>query len=61
MLEFKLEYYFELYKDTVLLSTTKFKDVFTKKHGEFELLPELINMIQKYQYKSMVIYFKRVE
>ena len=52
MLEFKLEYYFELYKDTVLLSTTKFKDVFTKKHGEFELLPELINMIQKYQYKK---------
>ena len=52
MLEFKLEYYFNLYKDTILLSTTKFKDVFTKKHGEFELLPELINMIQKYQYKK---------
>lgn len=52
MLEFKLEYYFNLYKDTVLVSTTKFKDTFIKKHGDFELLPELINMIQKYQYKK---------
>ena len=52
MLEFKLEYYFNLYKDSVVVSTAKFKDVFIKKHGDFELLPELINMIQKYQYKK---------
>lgn len=52
MLEFKLKWYFEKYKDTILISTTRFKKEFTDKHGNFELLPELINMIQKYQYKK---------
>lgn len=50
MLEFKLKYYFNLYKDTVLISATKFKDIFIRKHGKFELLNELVIMIQKYQY-----------
>lgn len=50
MLEFKLNYYFNLYKDTVLISATKFKDIFIRKHGKFELLNELVIMIQKYQY-----------
>ena len=52
MLEFKLQYYFEKYKDTCIISTALFKVVFTKKEGEFELLPELVNMIQKYQYNK---------
>lgn len=52
MLEFKLQLYFEEYKDKLIISTTKFKELFVKKHGEFVLLPELVNMIIKYQYKK---------
>lgn len=51
MLEFKLKLYFEEYKDSDIISTTKFKERFIKKHGNFELLNELVIMIQKYQYK----------
>lgn len=49
MLEFKLQYYFEKYKDTCVISAPKFKNTFTKKEGEFELLNELLVMIQRYQ------------
>lgn len=52
MLEFKLNYYFEKYKDTCIISTSKFKDIFKKENGEFSLLSELIVMIQRYQYKK---------
>lgn len=49
MLEFKLNYYFEKYKDTPLSSATRFKAKFYKENGKFELLNELIVMIQRYQ------------
>ena len=49
MIEFKLNYYFEKYKDHCVVSWTKFKYIFTKDNGEFNLLPELFKMIQKYQ------------
>ena len=52
MLEFKLQYYFEKYKDTSIVGTAEFKDNFKKEHGDFVLLPELINMIIKYQIKK---------
>ena len=52
MLEFKLQYYFEKYKDTCVISAPKFKDTFIKKEGEFELLNELLVMIQRYQLKK---------
>lgn len=52
MLEFKLNYYFEKYKDCDILSSTKFKSKFEKENGKFELINELIVMIQKYQYKT---------
>lgn len=52
MLEFKLQYYFELYKDTCIIKTPVFKDRFKTKHGDFELLNELIVMIQRYQIKK---------
>lgn len=52
MLEFKLNIYFEKYKDTCIVSITRFKEEFIKKHGEFGLLNELVIMIQKYQYKK---------
>ena len=52
MLEFKLQYYFELYKDTCVIKIPVFKSKFKEKHGEFELLNELIVMIQRYQIKK---------
>ena len=52
MLEFKLNMYFEEYKDTSVCKTSEFKKDFIKKHGEFPLLNELIIMIQKYQIKK---------
>ena len=50
MLEFKLQYYFEKYKDIGLTSTSKFKTEFIKTEGNFDLLNELIVMIQRYQF-----------
>ena len=50
MLEFKLNYYYEMYKDTCIHSIRIFKDNFRKKHGDFALLNELTIMIHKYQY-----------
>ena len=52
MLEFKLNYYFEKYKDTCIISLTKFKDNFIKENGDFPLLNELAIMINKYQIKK---------
>lgn len=52
MIEFKLQYYFELYKDTPVLNTARFKKEFTEKHGNFDLIYELIIMIQRYQHKK---------
>lgn len=52
MLEFKLQYYFEKYKDSNILSTTKFRYNFIKTEGEFPLINELIVKILRYQYKK---------
>ena len=52
MLEFKLNYYFELYKDTCIIKTTLFKELFRKEHGDFPLLNELVVMIQRYQHQK---------
>lgn len=52
MLEFKLQMYFEMYKESVVLSKTRFVGEFTKVHGDFPLVNELFIMIQKYQYKK---------
>lgn len=52
MLEFKLQYYFEKYKNTCVISAPKFKNTFIRKEGEFELLNELLVMIQRYQIKK---------
>lgn len=52
MLEFKLNYYFEKYKEYPLGSITKFKSDFINKEGNFKYLQELIVMIQKYQIKK---------
>lgn len=52
MLEFKLQYYFEKYKNSCVIVAPKFKSNFIKKEGEFELLNELLVMIQRYQLKK---------
>lgn len=52
MLDFKLNYYFEKYKDYPLSSVTRFKTAFISENGTFELLNELIVMIQRYQIKK---------
>lgn len=52
MLEFKLNYFFEKYKESSLISITDFKREFTKAEGNFDLLIELIKMIHDYQIKK---------
>ena len=49
MWEFKLNYYFEKYKDTPFSNRQNFKRNFIKNHGEFKYLNELIINIEKYQ------------
>ena len=51
-LEFKLNYYFEKYKDRSLISSMYFKSRFIKENGNFELLNELVIMINRYQVKK---------
>ena len=51
-LEFKLNYYFELYKDKSFHNAKEFKTYFIKKHGEFPYLSELYMMMDKYQIKK---------
>lgn len=52
MLEFKLNYYFEKYKDTCIIKSRLFKELFIKENGDFPLLNELVVMIQRYQYNK---------
>lgn len=52
MLEFKLNYYFEKYKDSCVISLPKFREKFIKESGEFPLINEVFIMIQRYQYKN---------
>lgn len=51
-LEFKLNYYFEKYKDSSIISCSDFKRRFIKENGNFELLNELVIMINRYQVKK---------
>ena len=46
--EFKLEFYFNLYKDKPLKSRDEFRKNFKKAHGNFLYLPELIVRIENY-------------
>ena len=47
--EFKLNLYFNMYKDYPIGSRDCFRQLFTRKHGRYNYLPELILMIEKYQ------------
>lgn len=47
--DFKLNLYFNMYKDYPIGSRDDFRFMFRKKHGKFHYLPELIIMIERYQ------------
>jgi len=50
--EFKLNLYYNIYKNSPIASREKFRKMFWKKHGRFQYLPELIYMIERYQSKK---------
>ena len=52
MLDFKLNYYFEMLKDKPFKNTKVFKSEFIKQYGNFECLNELVIMITNYQIKK---------
>lgn len=52
MNEFKLQFYFNLYKEKPFNSRDEFRLNFRKKHGRFQYIEELILMIEKYQMKK---------
>jgi hypothetical protein len=47
--EFKLKFYFNIYKDYPIGSRDNFRIEFRRRHGNFKYMPELILMIEKYQ------------
>lgn len=49
MEDFKLQFYFNLYKDKAMVTRNLFRVEFIKRHGEFKYLEELIRMIEDYQ------------
>lgn len=51
-MEFKLNYYFEKYKDYPLPNSDAFRKKFKRKEGKFPYLNELIVMIINYQVKT---------
>lgn len=50
--EFKLQFYFNLYKDYPVVNRERFRKYFEKLHGKFRYLNELLLMIEKYQHKK---------
>lgn len=50
--EFKLNYYFNIYKNLPLPNRDEFRKNFKKKHGKFQYLEELIVKIEQYQFKK---------
>lgn len=52
MSEFKLQFYFNLYRDKSLPNREEFRKNFKKNYGEFQYIEELIKMIEEYQIKK---------
>lgn len=52
MSEFKLQFYFNLYKDRALPNRVEFRKNFKKNYGEFQYTEELIKMIEEHQMKK---------
>ena len=51
-LDFQLNLYFNMYKDTPLPNSDEFRKRFKRIHGKFTYLNELILMITNYQVKK---------
>lgn len=51
-LDFKLNLYFNMYKDTPLPNSDDFRKRFKRRHGKFPYLNELIFRIINYQVKT---------
>lgn len=52
MNDFKLQFYFNLYKDKAFVTRNLFRANFKRHHGDFEQLEELIKIIEQYQIKK---------
>ena len=52
MNEFKLQFYFNIFKDKTMNNIVTFKANFKKLYGDFNYINELIIMIEKYQIKK---------
>lgn len=52
MLDFKLQFYFKMFKDKPFKNAKVFKSEFIKQYGNFEYLNELVIMITNYQIKK---------
>ena len=50
--DFKLKFYFNIYKDKPLSSRAEFRIRFKKIHGKFKRLEELIKSIENHQIKK---------
>lgn len=50
--EFKINYYFNMYKNEPLSNAKEFKMRFIKKHGNFQYLNEVVLRINRYQVKK---------
>ena len=48
MEDFKLQFYFNLYKDKAMITRSLFRVEFIKRHGEFKYLEELIDKLEEY-------------
>ena len=58
--DFKLNLYFEMYKDSSVINMKEFIKRFNDKHGKFECIFELIFMIEEYQrekYGNLIDYY----
>lgn len=52
MEDFKLQFYFNLYKDKSMINRSLFRTKFIKRHGDFKYLEELIRNIEDYQFNK---------
>ena len=50
--EFKLQFYFNLYKDKSMINSSMFRAKFKKLHGDFKHLDKLVVAIENYQIKK---------
>ena len=48
MEDFKLQFYFNLYKDKAMINRSLFRTKFIKRHSDFKYLEELIRNIEDY-------------